>query len=623
MEQGASGFQKVRCLAEGISAALSLSFQYAFPAFPERDASPYAQVNALLSLSKWFHGYGLLWGITGLGLAYFFFRTREQIFEKEQKQFRGLAGISLLFGFLNTMGLCMHYVDALPFFLGGTAAAASLLVIFGWACLFYYAAAWILRAMEEVRSGEAASAQHGNEGTEWICDRKLFLLSLLVILAFWLPWMITYYPASMDNDVFFQLDTVLGYIPKSNHHPWFSSRLLAGFYSIGRGFGSDNIGIFLYVAVRNFLMALIYSRGIVLLKRTGIRKQAVLLAVLFYAVSPVWGAYSKHAFKDTLAAGAFFWYVFSLTNLILQERAGKDTLRHWAEAGSAACLAVLVRNNFIYAVFPTVLMAALPGLKKKQALKASVLAAGLALGLLYQHCIFTYGGVQKGAGTEALSIPLQQTARVVAVHGDDMPAQEKKEISRFWDFEKLKEAYDPIISDPVKGSFRLTKGVSGKDYLLLWAVMFPEYPREYIEAALAQSYGYYAFTPKRGYWEGNWNSNMVYFHWIGTNSYPSEAFHFSYIPALELPRQLLAKWADLWDTIPVLSLTDTIAAYTWMIVLIGYFLLRQRRFRELIPVLAAMILILTCVASPVNDCFRYYAPVAVALPVLLAGALAR
>ena len=37
-------------------------------------------------------------------------------------------------------------------------------------------------------------------------------------------------------------------------------------------------------------------------------------------------------------------------------------------------------------------------------------------------------------------------------------------------------------------------------------------------------------------------------------------------------------------------------------------------YLRLLPLVAMGILILTCIASPVNDCFRYYAPIAASFP---------
>ena len=82
-------------------------------------------------------------------------------------------------------------------------------------------------------------------------------------------------------------------------------------------------------------------------------------------------------------------------------------------------------------------------------------------------------------------------------------------------------------------------------------------------------------------------------------------------------RQVLAKWAEKWDTIPILNVTNTIPVYTWFISLVGLFLIERKKGIYSIVIVAEWIMILTCMASPVNGCFRYYCPVAASTPVLL------
>ena len=100
-------------------------------------------------------------------------------------------------------------------------------------------------------------------------------------------------------------------------------------------------------------------------------------------------------------------------------------------------------------------------------------------------------------------------------------------------------------------------------------------------------------------------------------SFDKFGFDFSYIEKTQTARDILNQWAHIWDSLPVLSLTDTIAAYTWTIILLGYWLLRKKKYPELIVIFAMLIMILTCIASPVNDAFRYYSPVAASFPALM------
>lgn len=146
--------------------------------------------------------------------------------------------------------------------------------------------------------------------------------------------------------------------------------------------------------------------------------------------------------------------------------------------------------------------------------------------------------------------------------------------------------------------------------------MLFRYPLTYIEAGIGQSYGYYSFTPNLPEKSGNWNSGMTIFDWIGCNSGYDENFDFHYIDRMDNLRQILHAWAKVWDKIPLLCLTDICAFYTWEIVLLFLYLLLNKQFIRMIPFVAVGFMILTCIASPVNNCFRYFAPVAASFPAL-------
>ncbi|WP_314605360.1 DUF6020 family protein, partial [Pseudoramibacter alactolyticus] len=81
--------------------------------------------------------------------------------------------------------------------------------------------------------------------------------------------------------------------------------------------------------------------------------------------------------------------------------------------------------------------------------------------------------------------------------------------------------------------------------------------------------------------------------------------------------EILDAYYKCWDKVPLLSLTDVCAFYTWLIILLCYDLIRRRKWVMVIPCIALVLLIGTCMMSPINNCFRYYAPIAASCPWLL------
>jgi len=372
------------------------------------------------------------------------------------------------------------------------------------------------------------------------------------------------------------------------------------------------------------LLAAIYAKSIGILRHVGMKRSFCFLALTFFALTPVWGAYAKHAFKDTFSAGLFCLYIITLIQIIQNMASETLTFRTCLLHGAAALFTSLFRKNCIYAVLPATFVLLIVLLIKKQKLHfIAVIAMSVLCYFGYNYYIVNYAGVQPSSIVEAMSIPLQQTARTVRDHGEDLTEEEFNGISGMFLYDTLAEAYDPIISDPIKSgkcvvpSEQRKPGASGQ-YFKTWAKMFFHFPVSYIEAAVGQSYGYYSFTPNLPEQSGNWNSGMTIFDWIGCNGNFDEEFDFHYIGFTDNIRQILHAWAKVWNKLPILSLTDMCAFYTWIMVLMCYYLIINRNYLKLIPFVAIGFMILTCIASPVNDCFRYYAPVAASFPVLWA-----
>ena len=521
-----------------------------------------------------------------------------------------VAGI--VFGILNASGQQMYYTDGLPrtfvshmvLWVYAIAGAVSFCYIAFFLCNHFYGFFY-----------------HKGVGTWERSTRKLFWVAFAVILAGWLPWMITYYPASADWDVYYPIRQYLNLTDRTNQQPWFYSCTVGFFYSLGVNYANKNAGMFLYIAIRALMMSAIYAWTVSKLAKQRIKKWVIWFVICFYAFVPVWGAYAKHAFKDTQGAALFCLYII-LSVECINEIKNKHLCAKTAAFYSAATLFMsLYRNNCIYVAIPPTLLLVISAALNKEA-KRKIKAVNcilLSLGILLFGCYKVYitkiEHITRGPYSEALSIPLQQTARTVRDHGPEITEDESEGLASVLDYDHLAEVYDPLLSDPVKRTF-VNNSESVIKYFKIWTRMMLKYPVSYAEAALAQSYGYYAFTPDQAEHAGNWNCGMTIFDWTKDQRF-SEELTCDYVESMEGARKLLDDWAKIWHNIPLLRLTDIKAIYTWLVILLGAVLLRKKEWLKIIPVLAFVLMILSCCASPVNDCFRYFAPVAAASPVLL------
>ena len=408
--------------------------------------------------------------------------------------------------------------------------------------------------------------------------------------------------------------------PPSNHHPWFFTCIVGAAYQLGVNLGDRNIGMFLYIVLRGIVMAALYARCVAQQKKNKVPFTICFLTMLFFAVTPVWGAYAKHAFKDSIGAALFCWFICASIPVVLALHQKNLKPLPCLEYAVAGLFASLFRNNTVYVVIPVTLLIVVLALRRKQKLHSVLLLlCGVLLFEAYQGYIFRVAGVERGSIREALSIPFQQTARTVRDHAEEITEEEKRIIGACLDYENLGTDYDPLISDPVKSGEHGTPSEQ-RAFLKTWVKMFFKYPYTYLEAFLAHSSGYYAFIPEftEAQYFGNGshvNIGMTVFNTVDDIRFPAD-FVCHYISGLAGIREMLAGWSYLWHEIPILNITDIKAMYTWVIVLMGYALIRRKEYEKLIPVGACSLMILTCIASPVNDCFRYYAPVAAAFPTL-------
>ena len=567
-----------------------------------------------------FHTYGLPANIFTVALSvglYFWFRFfGYRVFRYS----KSLTGIALVFGMLNTAALYLFHRDALP--------SSPLSVCFfvfqavGYAFLFLIVSRVILHLFVFLSS--STTAPSSNRFITGFSNHP-FLFSFLLILLCWSVWIVSYYPASMEWDVYNPIRQFLGELPANNHHPWFYACTVGSAYALGLRLGDKNIGIFIYILIRAVIMAAIYARCVSLQKRACLPWVVWLGTSFFFAFTPVWGAYAKHAFKDSFGAAFFCWYILSAVSMLRQLDSGTVCLSSCAEHALAGLLACLFRNNTQYAVIPTTLLLVVAWLWKYSKKRffsfavAVVLLSGLFAYKGYQYYIFTFCGVDPGSSREALSIPFQQTARTVKYHSEEITENELLAINSSLQYYTLSDSYDPIISDPVKDRWHGTPAAH-RWYLATWAKMSLKYPLTYIEAFIAHSSGYYAFTPEyteqQRYGPGpHGGVGMTIFNWVEDSRFDPD-FTCRYLNGFSVLREILDNLAKVWHQTPILNWTDMKPSYTWTIVLMFWFFLKRREFLKLLPLFACLLMILTCIAAPINDCFRYYSPVAAAFPVL-------
>lgn len=529
----------------------------------------------------------------------------------------------LVFGVVNVLGTTLFAYDTWPFLEGGAALVRGLLRCLGQGLPM---AAGLGLLDDFLRSG-ALTRESKWQMVRFPRLRRLYrkhtaLFSAALFALCWSPYLLAYYPGTVSWDIGEMLAQFFGLREMDTWHPVFLSWVAGGCLRLGRLFQSDNLGMMLFTLLQTAVLAWALGYAVRCIRGMGAGRGVQLIALCFFGLVPIWGSYAQFICKDTLYTA--FLLIFTLRTLeALRLRGG---MGRWAIAGYAVSglLCCLVRSNGLYVVLPTAVLVVLFAARGRARLRLGAPLMGAALAaVLFSSVLVPALGIRDETASGLYSVCFQQSARALRDHGDMVTEEEYAEIDRVLDAASLPEKYEPSISDPVKYTFKFygQGGAAEKAainrYMATWRGMFQKYPATYLEAFVAGNSGYYAFLPKlEGPSYNNQAGNRFVFEThaqVATNL----DVHTRHIPALETARTLLAAFARGVRRIPLLSLLYACAAYTWLLVGAGISVARQRRFRDLLAFVPALLSLGVCLLSPVNDYFRYYLPiVAMALPLL-------
>lgn len=453
------------------------------------------------------------------------------------------------------------------------------------------------------------SIKSSNENDSSLFGRHVFAISFIAVVITWLPVSIINYPGTPNPDALAQLRQYFSgdYSEWSTHQPPASTVIMGVLVDAGKHLGSANMGMYLYLLMNVIVGALIIAYAMrVLKKELRVRDGIVIAVILFYTINPMWWFFSQYYEKSLLYAE-----VASLMTVMLIPIVRKRSIS-WPTALllSVVCIVMsLLRNNGIYAAVPTLLIIVIymRGGDRRRA------GASLALTLICVFCITSvlYGslGIREGSIKEMLSIPFQQTARYVKYYDDEVTAQEKEAINNVLDYEVIKKRYRPVISDPVKNTYR---GDDSKlpEYFKTWMKMFVKHPRCYIKATLCGIYGYMApVTPGlpeiiTGY-KNLGIEDKAQNYGIQIKDENSKTVLF------------LDRIQEICLQLPIANCILMPGLYTWVVILCVLTLMWRKKWSGLIVLVPSVINILVCMAGPLANSTRYSLPVTMIAPILI------
>ena len=460
---------------------------------------------------------------------------------------------------------------------------------------------------------------------------KHLLVRAVIIFVAWLPYFSIFYPGTSNEDTTIQLMEyfeIPSYIQTmssvqgddifiTNHHPYILTELFGHFTEWGLNHGDIQKGVALYVLIQMIMLSLIFSIVVCYVQYVGATKKRTRIVLAFFALLPIFPMYATCMIKDTPYAA------FCLLMLIMMwevERTDGEVLSSWKfnlVMILDAFLMMLTKVYGEYVMAVVFIFYVIKYRKKWFRVLISTLAPVLVFHILYLNMFLPAMNVAPGGMQEALSVPLQQTARYVVTYPDEVTSKEKKAIKAIIPYSKIEKLYEPELSDRLKRRFNQeATDEELKAYFKVWWKMGLKHPLCYIDATLNNTYSYFDVSKK---------SSLVYYQMNPylenhDKKYPPEEYSWLYIGNKEEKldeRYVVNQIILILQKIPGINLFLSLGMLPFIVccMLILNISRGNRRYNMalLIPVLTVAI----CLLSPDNGNSRYVEPIFYALPPLM------
>ena len=337
----------------------------------------------------------------------------------------------------------------------------SLLMYIGYYYLFLVVVSYIFKKLDKNNFTEESEKKKENKIIK-VFKKHPFLFSFVFIIVCWLPYIVSYYPIILSPDPSFQIRQFFGIRTKyadyailldedvvmTNHHPVTHTVLLGSCLKLGTLIGNDNLGLFFYSIIHIAVLAGTFAFSIYYMQKMGLKTKYLIGVLLLFSFVPMFPLYAMSGVKDVLFGAFIFLYLIFLHNYIKT----KGENYQWWKYLLVILLLILIclfRNNGVH-----VLILSLPFLlfavRKKWKNILLIMICVFGFYGVFDNVILPYFKITPGSIREMLSVPFQQTARLVKYHSDELTNEEIEVIDKILGYDDLAERYDPELADDVK-----------------------------------------------------------------------------------------------------------------------------------------------------------------------------
>lgn len=322
-------------------------------------------------------------------------------------------------------------------------------------------------------------------------NKKSILIVALTIFIAYIPYIIHSFPGNLNYDFIVQIKQALNYETLTNWHPYVHTLFIKLCLKIGYFLTCNyNIGIFIYTIMQVLLSCFTFSFVIFYMAKKGIKAKLRIVTLLLFMFFPIFPLYSVWLTKDII----FSLFMVLITIGIIEISINKDIIKskkYIIFMMFAFLLAMLSRKNGFYMLvilFPIVLL-----FNRKNWVRIIIMfMVPILLFKFIDGPIRETLNVPDGSKAEIYSIPAQQMARIYKYELNNLTCEQKEKIESYIMLDNIDEAYNPLISDPIKGALNIQYITSDKiEFLKFNFELLSKFPVRSIEAFLCTTYRFY------------------------------------------------------------------------------------------------------------------------------------
>ena len=446
-------------------------------------------------------------------------------------------------------------------------------------------------------------------------NKHTILFFMILFIICYLPYIIVFYPGTMNVDVLVEIQEYWGLSKWDTQHPIFPTIMYGNFMTLGRTLLNENFGLFLINIVQLLLAVLLLSYSINYIYKITNSKKLMYFLFGFFAFLPIWPIHFYTGVKDIWFSMAFLWYIIFTIKFVKAE--GKLTKIEWFSYFCSIIFTYLFRNNGVHVIILSLPFIALAVKKIEKVKIISVTLLAVVICFTFTKVCMHTMNIEKGNIKEVLAIPFQQTSHYI--HNYELTDEEFNAIDKLIKVETFKERYDPECIDSLKNS-HYNSGVTNEDvkrYLKVWVKMVLKHPITAVKATLNSTYGY--FYPNRG----PYKNGIAQFTIDSTGRFAgfnisNLDLHYTNLPNAEGARNIIYSVTHVLRHVPLIGLFFGIGIYTWILFALTLVLIYFKKYRELAVLVPIYVSLLVCIASPVNAYTRYSLPIMITIPFVTA-----